>query len=61
MAELAGKINISRVLNNSFGVITRHPVIYLGLSFLIIGISPLAPTGLTYQPAIHRKDLVSLR
>ncbi|MEH6828317.1 DUF7544 domain-containing protein [Parasphingorhabdus sp.] len=38
MAELAGKINISRVLNNSFGVITRHPVIYLGLSFLIIGI-----------------------
>lgn len=38
MAEPQGKIDISRVLNNTFGVITRHPVIYLGLSFLIIGI-----------------------
>lgn len=38
MAEPRGKIDISRVLNNTFGVITRHPVIYLGLSFLIIGI-----------------------
>ena len=38
MAEAAGKIDISRVLNNMLGVITRHPVIYLGLSFLIIGI-----------------------
>lgn len=38
MAEPTGKIDISRVLNNTFGVITRHPVVYLGLSFLIIGI-----------------------
>jgi|TARA_R110000822_G_scaffold44116_8_gene118601 hypothetical protein len=38
MAEAAGKMDISRVLNNTFGVITRHPAIYLGLSFLIIGI-----------------------
>lgn len=38
MAEPAGKIDIGRVLNNTFGVIMRHPAIYLGLSFLIIGI-----------------------
>ncbi|VWX60422.1 DUF7544 domain-containing protein [Sphingorhabdus sp. 109] len=38
MAEPTGKIDISRVLNNTFGVIMRHPLIYLGLSFLIIGI-----------------------
>ena len=38
MAEPNGKLDISRVLNNTFGVIARHPVIYLGLSFLIIGI-----------------------
>lgn len=38
MADPTGKIDISRVLNNTFGVITRHPVVYLGLSFLIVGI-----------------------
>lgn len=38
MAEPTGKIDISRVLNNTFGVIIRHPMIYLGLSFLIVGI-----------------------
>lgn len=38
MTELTGKLDISRVLNNTFGVIAKHPVIYLGLSFLIVGI-----------------------
>ncbi|MGB5724503.1 MAG: hypothetical protein WBM39_08800 [Parasphingorhabdus sp.] len=38
MAEPTGKLDINRVLDNTFGVIARHPVIYLGLSFLIIGI-----------------------
>ncbi|MEH6791071.1 DUF7544 domain-containing protein [Parasphingorhabdus sp.] len=38
MADAVGKIDISRVLNNTFGVIMRHPAIYLGLSFLIIGV-----------------------
>lgn len=38
MAEPEGKIDIGRVLNNTFGAIMRHPLIYFGLSFLIIGI-----------------------
>jgi hypothetical protein len=38
VTEPAGKIDIGRVLNNMVGVIRRHPAIYLGLSFLIIGI-----------------------
>jgi len=38
MADPRGKIDISRVLNNTFGVVARHPVVYLGLSFLIVGI-----------------------
>lgn len=38
MADPSGKIDISRVLSNTFGVIARHPVVYLGLSFLIVGI-----------------------
>ena len=38
MANPDAKIDISRVLNNMFGVIGRHPFVYLGLSLLIVGI-----------------------
>ncbi|QJB69502.1 hypothetical protein [Parasphingorhabdus halotolerans] len=38
MANPDGKVDISRVLNNTFGVISRNPVVFLGLSFLILGI-----------------------
>ena len=38
MTELRGKLDISRVIENTVGVIVRHPVIYLGLSFIILGI-----------------------
>lgn len=42
MADSESKIDIGRVVNNTFGVIRRHPAIFLGLSFLIVGI----PNGL---------------
>ncbi|MEO9470002.1 hypothetical protein [Parasphingorhabdus sp.] len=38
MADANAKIDISRILNNTIGVIGRHPFIYLGLSLLIVGI-----------------------
>tara|TARA_R110000772_G_scaffold56211_13_gene128042 strand:- start:4444 stop:5184 length:741 start_codon:yes stop_codon:yes gene_type:complete len=38
MAETSGKIDIGRVLNNTFGVISRNPVVFLGLSLLIVGL-----------------------
>lgn len=38
MADVNAKIDISRVLNNTIGVIGRNPFIYLGLSLLIVGI-----------------------
>ncbi|WP_430416878.1 hypothetical protein [Parasphingorhabdus sp.] len=41
MADTNGQIDISRVLNNTFGVIGRNPVIFLGLSLLIVGIPNL--------------------
>ena len=62
MADAAGKIDISRVLNNIFGVISRNPVVFLGLSFLIVGIpnallqllqgSPEAMAGAFASPAL---------
>jgi len=38
MADADAKIDISRVLNNTFGVISRNPLPFLGLSLLIVGI-----------------------
>ncbi len=38
MADGNGKIDIGRVLNNTFGVISRNPVVFLGLSLLIVGL-----------------------
>jgi hypothetical protein len=38
MADAEAKVDISRVLNNTFGVIGRNPVVFLGLSFLIVGL-----------------------
>lgn len=38
MANPDAKVDLSRVLNNTFGVIGRHPFVYLGLSLLIVGI-----------------------
>ncbi len=38
MADTAGKIDIGRVLSNTFGVIGRNPVVFLGLSLLIVGL-----------------------
>lgn len=55
MADTTGKIDISRVLNNTFGVISRNAFVFLGLSLLIVGLpnaiiqyiqgSPEAMTG----------------
>ncbi|WP_417612279.1 hypothetical protein [Parasphingorhabdus sp.] len=42
MANSENRLDIGRVMNNTFGVIGRHPAIFLGLSFLIVGI----PNGL---------------
>ncbi|MEH6758527.1 MAG: hypothetical protein V7676_13595 [Parasphingorhabdus sp.] len=38
MAEAPGKLDIGRVLTNTFGVISRNPVVFLGLSLLIVGL-----------------------
>lgn len=38
MADIAGKIDIGRVLTNTIGVIGRNPVVFLGLSLLIVGL-----------------------
>ncbi len=38
MADVASKIDIGRVLTNTFGVISRNPVVFLGLSLLIVGL-----------------------
>ena len=38
MAEAGGKMDIGRVLTNTFGVISRNPVVFLGLSFLVVAI-----------------------
>ena len=38
MADTAEHLDIGRVLNNTFGVIMRHPVIFIGLSFLIVAL-----------------------
>jgi len=38
MADTAQHLDIGRVLNNTFGVIKRNPLIFLGLSFLIVAL-----------------------
>ena len=38
MADSEAKLDIGRVLSNTFGVISRNPLVFLGLSFLIVGI-----------------------
>ncbi|ATW03043.1 hypothetical protein [Sphingorhabdus sp. YGSMI21] len=38
MADAAEHLDIGRVLNNTFGVIMRNPLIFLGLSFLIVAL-----------------------
>ncbi|MEH6661655.1 MAG: hypothetical protein V7679_08415 [Parasphingorhabdus sp.] len=38
MADTAEHLDIGRVLNNTFGVIMRNPLIFLGLSFLIVAL-----------------------
>ena len=38
MADSNGKVDIGRVITNTFGVISRNPVVFLGLSFLILGV-----------------------
>lgn len=62
MADGEAKVDISRVLNNTFGVISRNPVVFLGLSALIVGIpnallqliqgDPAAVAGAFASPAI---------
>ena len=41
MADANATLDISRVLNNTFGVVTRNPVVFLGLSFLIVALPQL--------------------
>lgn len=38
MADTAQHLDIGRVLNNTFGVIKRNPLIFLGLSFLMVAL-----------------------
>ena len=38
MADTEQHLDIGRVLNNTFGVIMRNPLIFLGLSFLIVAL-----------------------
>ncbi|MEH6701106.1 YciC family protein [Parasphingorhabdus sp.] len=38
MADTAQHLDIGRVLNNTLGVIARNPLIFLGLSFLIVAL-----------------------
>ena len=38
MTEGSKKIDIGRVVNNTVGVISRNPVVFLGLSLLIVGL-----------------------
>jgi len=38
MADTAEHLDIGRVLNNTFGVIKRNPLIFLGLSFLLVAL-----------------------
>ena len=38
MADTEKHLDIGRVLNNTFGVIIRNPLIFLGLSFLIVAL-----------------------
>ncbi len=38
MADTAQHLDIGRVLQNTIGVITRNPLIFLGLSFLIVAL-----------------------
>jgi len=38
MADSEGKVDIGRVITNTFGVISRNPIVFLGLSFLILGV-----------------------
>ncbi|MFK7842194.1 MAG: hypothetical protein AB8B54_08010 [Sphingorhabdus sp.] len=38
MADAAEHLDIGRVMNNTFGVIKRNPLIFLGLSFLIVAL-----------------------
>ena len=38
MADTTQHLDIGRVLNNTFGVIMRHPLFFLGLSFLIVAL-----------------------
>lgn len=62
MADAEAKVDISRVLNNTFGVISRNPVVFLGLSALIVGIpnallqfiqgDPAAIAGAFASPAV---------
>lgn len=41
MADSEAKLDLSRVLNNTFGVIGRNPIVFLGLSFLIVALPQL--------------------
>jgi len=50
MAETTGKIDIERVLNSIIGVISRNPVVFLGLSFLIVGLPNAVMTLLQGSP-----------
>ncbi len=38
MADTAQHLDIGRVLNNTFGVIKRNPLMFLGLSFLLVAL-----------------------
>ncbi|WP_339821917.1 hypothetical protein [uncultured Parasphingorhabdus sp.] len=38
MADTAQHLDIGRVLNNTFGVIKRNPLMFLGLSFLMVAL-----------------------
>ncbi len=68
MADADAKVDISRVLNNTFGVISRNPVVFLGLPFLILGVpnailqfiqgDPAAVVGAFASPAVIISSIV---
>ncbi|MEW4467882.1 hypothetical protein AB1K62_08640 [Parasphingorhabdus sp. JC815] len=51
MAQGSRKIDISRVVNNTVGVISRNPVVFLGLSLLIVGLPNAAMEYIQGSPA----------
>ncbi len=50
MADTTEHLDIGRVLNNTFGVIMRNPLLFLGLSFLIIALPQALITLATDTP-----------